>query len=74
MIGDERINVNALGWFIEAVRRHIASFEPGTLIGSELNVARHLKELDGDQWEPWCVPGEVVFDDDDWHLDFDIGI
>ena len=73
MIGDERINVNALRGFIEAVRRHIASFEPGTLVGSELNVAIQLFYLDGEQWEPWCVPGEVVFDDNDWHLDFDIG-
>jgi hypothetical protein len=45
---------------IEAVRRHIRSFEPGTLVGSELNVALHLRDLDGAIWEPWCAPGELA--------------
>ncbi len=44
---------------IEAIRRHIRSFEPGTLVGSELNVACELEKLDGDVWKPWTVPGEV---------------
>jgi hypothetical protein len=42
---------------IEAIRRHIRSYEPGTLCGSELNVALHLRELDGKIWDDWCVPG-----------------
>lgn len=42
---------------LEAMRRHIRSYEPGTLVGSELNVALHLRDLDGEIWEPWCVPG-----------------
>lgn len=41
--------------FVEAVRRHIRSLKPGTLIGSELNLALHLRAIDGDVWEPWCV-------------------
>ena len=40
--------------FVEAVRRHIRSFEPGYLMGSELNIAHHLRELDGEVWVPWC--------------------
>jgi hypothetical protein len=47
-----------LSELIESIRRHIRSFDPGTLIGSELNVALHLRDLDGEVWEPWCVPGE----------------
>lgn len=43
---------------LEAMRRHIRSYEPGTLVGSELNVAHHLRDLDGDVWAPWCVPGD----------------
>ena len=43
--------------FIEAVRRHIASYEAGTLVGSELNLACALRDIDGEKWEPWCVPG-----------------
>lgn len=45
---------------LEAIRRHIRSYTPGTLIGSELNVAHHLRELDGEIWEPWCVPGSIA--------------
>jgi hypothetical protein len=35
-----------------------ASFPLGTLLGSELNLACHLRDLDGDASEPSCVPGE----------------
>lgn len=40
---------------LEAARRHIRSFEPGTLEGSELNLALQLLALDGDIWLPWSV-------------------
>jgi hypothetical protein len=55
-----RANQNA---FIDAARRHIASFEPGTLVGSELNLAMHLHAIDGDVWAAWIVPGSVEADD-----------
>lgn len=44
---------------LQAMRRHIRSYEPGTLVGSELSVAIHLRDLDGEIWEPWCVPGSI---------------
>lgn len=47
---------------IKASRRHIRSFEPGTLVGSELNLACELRDLEGDIWQPWCVPGELEYD------------
>ncbi len=47
-----------LAAILASARRHIASFEPGTLVGSELNLACCLRGLDGDKWQPWTVPGE----------------
>jgi hypothetical protein len=46
---------------IEAARRHIRSYEPGTLVGSELNLAHALAEFDGEEedWSAWLVPGEL---------------
>lgn len=49
-------------YIIDAARRHIRSFEPGTLIGSELNLACALQDLDGDIWKPWTVPGETEYE------------
>lgn len=49
---------------IEAARRHVASFEPGTLYGSELALALALRDLDGDKWDEWCEPGEPELEDD----------
>lgn len=54
---------------LEAVRRHIRSFEPGTLMGSELNVAHHLAEIDGEErWKDYlAVPDESLYEPDrDW--------
>ena len=49
---------------LESVRRHIASFEPGTLAGSELNLAHILAEIDGNNiWNAWLVPGELELEE-----------
>src|SRR5262249_44635958 len=48
---------------LEAIRRHIRSFEPGTLVGSGLNVAHELHAVDGDVWKPWTVPGEMIVEE-----------